>query len=62
MVLGNDGVTEFKVIWDIDMTLIGEDTCIIPPVKQVGAEGRRDFSRHGLKSSEDYGIRGRGSC
>ena len=51
-----NGVAEGIVVWDIDMSLIGQDAHFDLPVGEAGTEGERDIIVHGLEGLENEGI------
>ena len=62
MVASNDGMVKVSIHGDIDMTLIGQDSYIIVPVREAGAEGSRDLAQESIKSIEDKWVRGGGGA
>ena len=62
VVAGDNRMAKVKIIWDIDPSLEGEDTSIVLPVREVGAEGWGNFTGHGLEGSENDEVRGGGGC
>ena len=45
MVASNDGMVEVCVHRDIDTTLISQDSCVIVPIGETGAEGSGDLAQ-----------------
>ena len=58
MMLGNNRVAQIQVVWDVNVALVGKDTCVKTPVREVGVNGRENLTRECLEGSEDNRIGG----
>ena len=56
--LGNNRVAQIQVVWDVNVALVGKDTCVKTPVREVGVNGRENLTRECLEGSEDNRIGG----
>ena len=60
MVADNNGIVEVSIHRDIDMTLVGQDSYIIVPIREVGAEVSRDLAWESMESIKDKKVGGGG--
>ena len=60
MVAGDNGMAEVSICRDIDMTLVGQDSCIIVPIREMGAEVSRDLTWERMESIKDERVGGGG--
>ena len=51
-----DGVADGVIVRNVYAALVGEDSGLMLPVREAGAEGKRDGSVHRLEGLEYEGI------
>ena len=53
MVAGDDGMAEVRVSRAINMSLVSQNSGIVMPIREVGAESSWGFPRESMKSVKD---------
>ena len=60
MVASHNGVAQFSISRDIDMTLVSQDACIIVPVREAGTKSGGDSARQSMEGVKNQWVRSGG--
>ena len=60
MTVLEDGVVKGFIVWDVNVTLVSQDTSFDLPVRKAGVEGEGSVFVHRLECLEDKGVASRG--